>query len=92
LLPELPTVAEFLPGYEASFWVGVGAPRNPPPEVIERLNREINAALASPVIEARLADLGATPMPMTPAEYGRFIADETEKSSKVVRVAKIKVE
>jgi tripartite-type tricarboxylate transporter receptor subunit TctC len=92
LLPELPTVAEFLPGYEASSWVGVGAPRNTPPEIIERLNREINVALASPVMKARLADLGPTPMPMTPAEYGRFIADETEKSGKVVRAAKMKVE
>jgi tripartite-type tricarboxylate transporter receptor subunit TctC len=92
LLPELPTVSEFLPGYEASFWVGVGAPHNTPPEIIEKLNREINVALASPVMKARLTDLVATPMPMTPAQYRKFIADETEKWGKVVRTANIKVQ
>jgi tripartite-type tricarboxylate transporter receptor subunit TctC len=91
LVPELPTVSEFLPGYEASFWVGVGAPYNTPPEIIEKLNREINVALASPVMKARLTDLVATPMPMTLAQYRAFIADETEKWGKVVRAANIKV-
>ena len=81
-----------MPGYETSFWSGIAAPKNTPAEIVEKLNREVNAALASPVMKARLADLGATPMPMTPAEYRRFIADETEKSGKVVRAAKIKVE
>jgi tripartite-type tricarboxylate transporter receptor subunit TctC len=90
LLPELPTVAEFLPGYELSSWFGVGAPHNTPPEIIEKLNKEISAALASPVMKARLADLGATPMPITPAALGTLIADETEKWGKVVRFAGIK--
>jgi tripartite-type tricarboxylate transporter receptor subunit TctC len=91
LLPELPTVAEFLPGYDADSWFGVGAPHNTPIEIIEKLNRETNAVLASPVMKARLADLGATPMPMTPADFGKLIADETEKWAKVIRAANIKL-
>jgi tripartite-type tricarboxylate transporter receptor subunit TctC len=91
-LPEIPTVAEFVPGYEASGWYGIGAPKNTPTEIIDRLNKEINAALADPNIKARLADLGAVPMPMTPAEFGKFIAAETEKWAKVIKAANIKPE
>jgi tripartite-type tricarboxylate transporter receptor subunit TctC len=89
-LPDLPTVGEFLPGYEADAWNAIGAPKNTPTEIIDRLNKEINAVLVDPNVKARLADLGAVPMPMRPAEYGKFIADETEKWSKVVKFAGIK--
>ena len=78
-LPDIPTVGDFVPGYEASLWYGVGAPKNTPAEIVDKLNKEINAGLADPKMKARLADLGGAPMPMTPAEFGKFIADETEK-------------
>jgi len=91
-LPGIPTVAEFLPGYEASGWFGIGAPKNTPVEIIEKLNREINAGLAEPKMEARLADLGGTPLLGSPADFGKLIADETEKWGKVVRAANIKVD
>jgi tripartite-type tricarboxylate transporter receptor subunit TctC len=91
-LPEIPTVAEFVPGYEASTWNGVGAPKSTPVEIISKLNDEINAALANPKMKAQLADLGGVPMPMTPADFGRLIADETEKWGKVIRAANIKAE
>jgi tripartite-type tricarboxylate transporter receptor subunit TctC len=84
-LPELPTVGEFLPGYEASAWNGVAAPKGTPADVIARLNKEINAGLADPRMKARFADLGAMVSAGTPAEFGTFIADETEKWGKVVR-------
>jgi tripartite-type tricarboxylate transporter receptor subunit TctC len=89
-LPEVPTVGEFLPGFEASDVLGLCAPRNTPAEIIERLNREINAALADPKIKARFADLGGTPLPLTPAEYGKVLAEETAKWDKVIRAAHIK--
>jgi len=89
-LPDIPAVSEFLPGYEAVSWYGIGAPRNTPPQFIDKLNNEINLALADPAIEARFAALGAEPMPMTSAVFGKFIADETEKWSKVIKVANIK--
>jgi tripartite-type tricarboxylate transporter receptor subunit TctC len=92
LLPDVPTVGEFVPGYEASQWYGIGAPKNTPPEVVAKLNQEINAALADPRMRARLADLGGVPTPMTPAEFGKLIADETEKWGKVVRSAGLKPE
>jgi len=92
MLPELPTVAEFVPGYEASFWAGIGAPRNTPAEIIDKLNREINAALADPKMKARLADLGATGLAGSPADFGKLIADETEKWGNVIRPANIKAE
>jgi tripartite-type tricarboxylate transporter receptor subunit TctC len=92
VLPDIPTVAEFVPGYEASGWFGLGAPRSTRAEIVDKLNKEINAALADPKIKARLADLGGIPLSMTPAEFGKFIADETEKWGKVVRAANIKVE
>jgi tripartite-type tricarboxylate transporter receptor subunit TctC len=91
-LPELPAMAEFLPGYEASTWFGVGAPKNTPPEIIDRLNREINAGLADPKIKARLADLGATAFVGSPSDFGRHVAEETQKWAKVVKFAGIKPE
>ena len=91
-LPDVPTVAETLPGYEAVSWYGYGAPRNTPAERVETLNAEINAALTEPTIVARLADLGAAPMTMTPAGFGQLLADESEKWGKVVKAANIKVE
>ena len=89
-LPDIPTVAAFVPGYEASVRYGIGAPRNTPAEIVDRLNKEINESLADPKMKARLADLGTVPMPMTSAEFGTFIADETEKWAKVIRMAHIK--
>jgi len=89
-LPDLPTIGDFLPGYEASVTTGLGAPKNTRPEIVERLNKEINVALADPGMKARLADLGNAPMPMTSAEFGKLIADETERWGKVIRAANIK--
>jgi tripartite-type tricarboxylate transporter receptor subunit TctC len=91
-LPELPTLGEFVPGYEVSAWYGVGAPKATPADVVARLNKEINAALADPKMQARFTDLGNAPMPMTPAEFGQLIAEETEKWGKVVKFAGIKLE
>ena len=91
-LPDVPAVAEFLPGYEASGTHGLGAPRNTPIEIIDKLNREINAGLANPRIRARIADLGNTPLALSPSEYGNFLAEETEKWAKVIRAANIKLE
>ena len=90
VLPDIPTVSEFVPGYEASAWVGIGAPRNTPVEIIEKLNADINAGLADPKLKARFAELGATISGGSPAEFGRFIAGETEKWAKVVKFAGIK--
>jgi tripartite-type tricarboxylate transporter receptor subunit TctC len=91
-LPEVPTLGDFVPGYEASGWQGVGAPKNTPTEIINKLNSEINAALADPKIKARLAELGGTPLPGSPADFGRLIAEDTEKWAKVIRAAHIKAE
>ena len=91
-LPELPTVAEFVPGYEASFWAGLGAPRNTPAEIIDKLNREVSAALADPKMKTRLADLGGTGLAGPPADFGNLIAEETEKWGKVVKFAGITAE
>ena len=85
VLPDLPTVREFVPGYEASAVQGVGAPKATPVDIIDKLNREINAALADPKLRARLADLGATVLAGSPADFGKLIADETEKWGKVVK-------
>jgi tripartite-type tricarboxylate transporter receptor subunit TctC len=84
-LPDTPTLADFVPGYEAGGWDGLGAPRNTPVEIVDKLNTEINAALADPKIKARLADLGGTPLQMTPVEFTNHIRDETEKWAKVVK-------
>lgn len=92
LLPDVPTVGQFLPGYEASGWLGIGAPRNTPPEIIERLNKEIDAAIADPAMKARLTDIGDIAFASSPAGFGDFIADETEKWRKVIRAANIKAE
>ena len=92
MLPDVPTVGDFVPGYEASQWYGIGAPKNTPAEIIDTLNSEINAALADPGMKARLAAIGGEPLPGSPAEFGKLIADETEKWAKVVRAAGIKPE
>ena len=92
VLPDIPTVGDFVPGYEASGWHGIGAPRNTPAEIVDRLNKEINAGLADPKIKARLADLGGTVLAGSPADFGKLIADETEKWAKVIRAANIKAE
>jgi len=91
-LPDLPTVGEFVPGYEASNWYGIGAPTGTPAEIISKLNREINTALADPNFKARLADVGGTALSSSPAEFGKLIADETEKWGKVVKFAGIKAD
>src|SRR5258708_11615961 len=90
VLPDIPTVGEFVPGYEASAWWGVGAPRNTPTEIVDKLNEEINAGLADPKMKARLADLGGTVLSGSPADFGRLISDETEKWGKVIHAANIK--
>jgi tripartite-type tricarboxylate transporter receptor subunit TctC len=87
VLPDLPTVGDFLPGYEASAWLGVGAPRNTPVDIVDKLNREINAGLADPKMKARLADLGGTVLAGSPADLGKLIAAETEKWAKVVKLS-----
>jgi tripartite-type tricarboxylate transporter receptor subunit TctC len=92
ILPDIPTIGEFLRGFEGSGRFGVGAPKTTPAEVIEKLNSEINACLADPKMQARLVDLGVEPTPMTPAEFGKLIAGETEKWGSVIRAANIKVE
>jgi len=91
-LPDIPTVGDFVPGFEASSWYGLGAPKNTPAELIGVLNKEINAALADPKIKARLTDLGSAMPPGSPADFGKLIADETEKWGKVIRAANIKAE
>jgi tripartite-type tricarboxylate transporter receptor subunit TctC len=91
-LPDIPTVGDFVPGYEASSWQGVGAPKNTPAELIDKLNREINSVVADPKIKARLADLGGTPLAGSPADFGKLISNETEKWAKVVKFAGIRPE
>jgi tripartite-type tricarboxylate transporter receptor subunit TctC len=91
-LPDVATVDEFVPGYEASGWFGLGAPKNTPSQIIDQLNEAINAGLADPTIKARLADFGGTPLVGTPADFSKLIAEETEKWGKVIRAANIKAE
>jgi tripartite-type tricarboxylate transporter receptor subunit TctC len=91
-LPDIPTVGEFVAGYEASGWQGLGAPRNTPVEIVDKLNKEINAGLADPKIKTRVADMGGTVLTGSPADFGKLIADETEKWGKVIRAANIKAE
>jgi tripartite-type tricarboxylate transporter receptor subunit TctC len=91
-LPDVPTMAEFLPGYEATGWVGIGAPKDTPADIIDKLNREINAGLADPKMKARLADLGGTVLALSPADFRKLIAEETEKWAKVVKFSGAKAE
>ena len=91
-LPDVPTVSEFVPGYEASGWFGVGAPKSTPTEIIDKLNNEVNAALADPKMKARLADVGGSALSGSPADFGKLIADETEKWAKVIKFAGIKAD
>ena len=91
-LPDVPTVAETVPEYEATAWFGIGAPKNTSTEIVERLNKETNAGLADPKVQKRMEDLGGIPMPMSPAEFGKMIADETDKWAKVIKFAGIKLE
>jgi tripartite-type tricarboxylate transporter receptor subunit TctC len=91
-LPDIPTVGEFVPGYEASSIFGFGAPKDTPAEIVDKLNKEINAGLADPKIKARLADLDGTALVGSPADFGKLIADETEKWGKVLNLANIKAD
>jgi tripartite-type tricarboxylate transporter receptor subunit TctC len=90
-LPDIPAMSDFVPGYEASNWYGVGVPKKTPAGVVDRLNTEINAALVDPKIKSRLADLGSAPLVGSPADFGRLIAEETEKWGTVVRFANVKL-
>jgi tripartite-type tricarboxylate transporter receptor subunit TctC len=92
VLPNLSAMSEFVPGYEASFIFGIGAPKNTPAEIVDKLNKEINAALADPKIKVRLADMGGAVFAGSPAEFGKLLADETDKWAKVIRAANIKAE
>jgi len=91
-LPETPSVSEFVPGYEVSTWYGLGVPKSTPANIIGLLNKETNAALSVPKLKTRFADLGGTPLELSPADFGKLIADETEKWSKVIRAANIRAE
>jgi tripartite-type tricarboxylate transporter receptor subunit TctC len=91
-LPDIPTLSDFVPGYEASSWYGIGAPKDTPPDIIDKLNKEINAGLADPKIKARFADLGGMALSGSPADFSKLIADETEKWGKVIQAANIKAE
>jgi tripartite-type tricarboxylate transporter receptor subunit TctC len=91
-LPDIPTVGDFVPGFEVSAWYGVGVPRNTPADIVEKLNKEINAALAAPKMKARLSDLGGTVLPGSPADFGKLIVEETEKWGKVIRAANVKAQ
>ena len=92
VLPDVPTVGEFVPGFEASQWVGLHAPKNTPSEIIEKLNAEINAGLADPKRRARFADLGGTVLAGLPTDFGKLIADDTEKWQKVIRFSSAKLD
>ena len=91
-LPDVPTVAEFVPGYEASFWTGIAAPKGTPPEIVDKLNKAVNAGLDDPNVKARFAEWGATALAGSPADFAKFVAEETEKWGKVIRAANIKPE
>ena len=91
-VPDIPTMADFIPAFEASGFIGVGAPKKTPAEIIDKLNKEINAGLADPTLKARFADLGGTVLALSPADFGKLIADETEKWGKVIQAAGIKAE
>jgi tripartite-type tricarboxylate transporter receptor subunit TctC len=89
-LPDLPAIGEFVPGYDVSAWYGVGAPKGTPAGVIDKINKEINAGMADPKLQAQIADFGGIPFALSPADFGKFIADETEKWAKVIRALNIK--
>jgi len=89
-LPDVPAIGEFVPGYEATVWNGVGAPKNTPPAIVDKLNGAVNAALADAAYQAQLANLGSAPMAMTPTEFGKFIGDETARWGKVLQLAHVK--
>jgi tripartite-type tricarboxylate transporter receptor subunit TctC len=91
-LPDVPTVADFVPGYDTSTWLGLGLPRNTPPGIVDKLNKEINAGLADPKIKARFAELGGTVLAGSHADFGKLIVDETQKWGEVIRAAHIKAE
>jgi tripartite-type tricarboxylate transporter receptor subunit TctC len=91
-LPDVPTIGETVPGYEVNVWNGISAPKGTPPDIIDTLNRAVNAVLADPRLKARFADLGGAPMPMTPAEFGNLVVRETEKWAKVVKFSGAKPE
>jgi tripartite-type tricarboxylate transporter receptor subunit TctC len=91
-IPDVPTIGETVPGYEVSIWYGIAAPKGTPPEIVAKLNQAVNAVLADPKLQTRLAELAGEPMPMTPAEFGKLVAEETEKWGKVIRAANIKAE
>jgi tripartite-type tricarboxylate transporter receptor subunit TctC len=91
-IPDVPTIGETVPGYEVSIWYGIAAPRGTPPAIVEKLNQAVNAVLADSKLQTRLAELAGEPMPMTPAEFGKLVAEETEKWGKVIRAANIKAE
>jgi tripartite-type tricarboxylate transporter receptor subunit TctC len=91
-LPDVPSVGEFVTGYDVTAWYGVGAPKGTPVDIIDKLNKEINAGLADPKLKARLADFGGTPLVLSPADFGKFIAQETEKWGKVIRGINIKAD
>ena len=91
-LPSIPAMAEFVPGYESTSWLGIGAPKNTPVEIVDKLNKEINAGLADPNMKARLADLGGTMLAGSPADFGKLIAEETEKWGKVVKFSGAKAD
>jgi tripartite-type tricarboxylate transporter receptor subunit TctC len=92
VLPDIPTIGDFVPGYEVTTFYGVGVPKNTPVEIVDRLNKEINAALADPKMKARIADLGGTIIPGSPAQFAKLIADETEKWAKVIKFAGLKAD
>jgi len=92
ILPDVPPIGDTLPGFETSAFAGIGAPKGTPRDIVEKLNRAINTGLADPKLQARIVDLGGVPMPMTPAEFGAFLAAETDKWAKVIRAANIKVQ
>jgi tripartite-type tricarboxylate transporter receptor subunit TctC len=91
-LPDVPTIAETVPGYEASVWYGISMPKGTPREIVEILNKSVTAALANPTMQKKLSDLGGIPMPMSAAEFGKLVAEETEKWAQVVKFANISVE
>ena len=92
VLPDVPRISDFVPGYEASAWYGIGAPRDTPAEIVDTLNSEINAGLADPKIKARLVDLGGTVFTASPAAFGKFLADDVAKWAKVIKFAGVKAE